>query len=230
MAMRTREHEATRGIVRVGDGRGFIVEGAYERLIVTAAQCLPFLPPCGSISHVHERTYQSLIGQLSGECTIWGECLFVDPVGDIAVLGSPDSQEFDAQSDDYEAYEAMVRDTTPLTISEAPSKGNAWVLSLNGRWFECSVKRFAQGSLWISGANEGIAPGMSGSPILLEDGSAIGIVCAGRVSRGMSAEDVPVSEGGPNPGLTRNLPGWLLREIAKCPANKRGAKRELLGE
>ena len=220
MTMRTRRDEATRGIVRVGDGRGFAVEGAYERFIVTAAQCLPFLPPCGSISHVHERTYQSLIGQLGGECTIWGECLFVDPIGDIAVLGSPDSQEFNAQSDDYEAYEAMVGDTTPLTISEAPSKGHAWVLSLNGRWFECHVKRFAKGSLWISGANEGIAKGMSGSPILLEDGSAIGIICSGNVSRRICGQDVIVTEGGPNPGLTRNLPGWLLHEIAKS-ATKR---------
>src|SRR5467141_2465247 len=33
------------GVITVGHGRGFVVEGAGERLVITAAHCLPSLPP-----------------------------------------------------------------------------------------------------------------------------------------------------------------------------------------
>src|SRR6266478_3682185 len=32
------------GVITVGDGRGFVVEGAGERLVITAAHCVPSLP------------------------------------------------------------------------------------------------------------------------------------------------------------------------------------------
>jgi hypothetical protein len=32
------------GVIAVGHGRGFVVEGAGERLVITAAHCLPSLP------------------------------------------------------------------------------------------------------------------------------------------------------------------------------------------
>ena len=35
----------TSGVITVGNGRGFVVEGAGERLVITAAHCLPSLPP-----------------------------------------------------------------------------------------------------------------------------------------------------------------------------------------
>ena len=40
-----------------------------------------------------ERTYQRLLGELSGEPTVWAERLFADPISDVAVLGPPDNQE-----------------------------------------------------------------------------------------------------------------------------------------
>jgi hypothetical protein len=33
------------GVITVGHGRGFVIEGAGERLVITAAHCLPSLPP-----------------------------------------------------------------------------------------------------------------------------------------------------------------------------------------
>jgi hypothetical protein len=78
-------------IVTVGDGRGFVVEGIRsDLLVVTAAHCLPFFPPCHGDSELVERTYGSLLAPLGGESAISAECLFVDPIADIAVLGSPD--------------------------------------------------------------------------------------------------------------------------------------------
>ncbi len=58
-------------------------------------------------------------------------------------------------------------------------------------------------------AKDGIHAGMSGSPVLLGDGSAIGVVC---VASG--ANPRLYTEGGPNPRLMTNLPGWCLRALA----------------
>jgi hypothetical protein len=61
----------------------------------------------------------------------------------------------------------------------------------------------------IQEAADTIAGGMSGSPIVTEDGYAIGIVCIG------SGPNPDAStEAGPNPRLAGNLPGWVLKELA----------------
>ena len=106
--------ELARAVVRVGDGRGFVVEAADSgRLVITGSHCLPNLPPCASAAYFDERTYPDLIGKLGEEPTVWAECLFVDPVSDIAVLGSPDTQDLRRHAD---AYKALVDGTLPLQI------------------------------------------------------------------------------------------------------------------
>src|SRR5262245_37917937 len=86
--------EAIRSVVKVSGGRGFIIENGHERLVVTAAHCLPHFPPPLAITTTEERTYRNLLGPLdASEPAVWAELLFADPVGDIAVLGSPDNQE-----------------------------------------------------------------------------------------------------------------------------------------
>ena len=47
----------TAGVITAGSGRGFVVEGSGERLVITAAHCLPFLPPAQSFFGPKERTY-----------------------------------------------------------------------------------------------------------------------------------------------------------------------------
>ena len=79
-------------VVRVGDGRGFVVELKLGTVVVAAAHCLPILPPAHSASYLEERTYQALLGPLGTQPTVWAECRFVDPVADIAVLGPPDDR------------------------------------------------------------------------------------------------------------------------------------------
>lgn len=167
--------------------------------------------------------------QLSVSC----ECLFIDPIADIAVLGSPDNQ---ALGDQAEAYEALVEAATPLTIAEPPSKPTAeevaelkelekrwgatgqvqradrecpaFMLSLNNQWFLCRVRHAPNGMLMVFDAAEKIAGGKSGSPIIAADGTAIGVVCLGEESGGRDDR-----EGGPNPRLMGNLPGWFLAAI-----------------
>ena len=51
-----------------------------------------------------------------------------------------------------------------------------WLLSLDGRWFSCTIHRVG-GPLWITYAAERVHCGMSGSPIVSASRTAIGVVC-----------------------------------------------------
>jgi hypothetical protein len=139
------------------------------------------------------------------------ECMFADPIADIAVLGAPDTQDL---YDEANAYEELMASSTALTIADAPKmrrdrvqqfgdysfkvdepgRGSARVLSLDGEWIQCSVLRRGN---WLSSEKRGLfARGMSGSPILSMDGRAIGLISTG--DRG--------------PVLSENLPAWFFRQ------------------
>lgn len=186
------------GVITVGHGRGFVVEGAGERLVITAAHCLPSLPPAGPSFGLEARTYGPLLARRGEEPRAWAVCRFVDPIADIAVLGSPGNPHADE-------YKALMETASALSIGGSlRNPVNFWVparlLSLDGhRWFSCTVRHFG-GPLWITHAAEVIRDGMSGSPIVTEIGTAIGVVCTAAAPW----------EGGPNPRLSHNLPGWLL--------------------
>ena len=189
----------TSGVITVGHGRGFVVEGAGERLVITAAHCLPSLPPALPSFGLEARTYGPLLAPRGEEPRAWAVCRFVDPIADIAVLGSPDN----SHADDYKA---LMGTAMALSFGDhVRYPVNFWaparLLSLDGRWFSCTIRHFG-GPLWITHAAEGIRSEMSGSPIVTEIGTAIGVVCTAAAPW----------EGGPNPRLTHNLPGWLLRE------------------
>ena len=84
----------TAGVITAGSGRGFVVEGAGERLVITAAHCLPFFPPAQSFFGPKERTYGPLLAPLGDEPRAWAVCRFVDPIN-IAVLGLPNNPHAD---------------------------------------------------------------------------------------------------------------------------------------
>jgi hypothetical protein len=196
--------ESSKAVVTVGRACGFVLEGERWPLVVTAAHCLPAFPPAASVSYAKERTYPALLSVLGEPPSIMTECLFVDPVADIAVLGPPDNQVW---WDEAEAFQCFVAEVTPLAISDAPESSRAWLLSPDGQWFPSEAWQNG-GSLWISHAALGILGGMSGSPILNDDGRAIGVVVASG-----GTPDATHTDGGPSPNLTQHLPGWLLREL-----------------
>jgi hypothetical protein len=177
------------------------------------------LPPPMPAMYTEEKTYPLLLGVLDGDADVWAELLFADPIADIAVLGSPDIQ---ALGEEAYAFDNLVDAIEPLTIAALPPRpmverrlpdgmsvelgetfvfrgdGNtpARLLSLAGDWIPCRVE-YLNGPLWIKGGL--IEGGMSGSPIVNEEGGAIGLISVGGES-----------EGGPNPCLTRHLPAWLV--------------------
>ena len=187
------------GVITVGQGRGFVVEGVGERLVITAAHCLPF-PPAGPAlvrargAHLRAASRPPW----RGAPRVGGVSL-VDPIADIAVLGSPDNPHADV-------YTALMWTATALSFGNpARHPVNFWaparLLSLDGRWFSCTIRHIG-GPLWITNAAERVHGGMSGSPIVGEAGTTIGVVCTTTSPR----------EGDPNARLSANLPGWLLRD------------------
>ncbi len=194
--------KAKAAVVTVGGGCGFVIEHGQERFVITAAHCLPVnergqLPfPAMSISGTDERTIPLLLAPLGGNPAIWAECMFADPIADIAVLGSPSHPDL---FDQVRAYRELMATVTPIAIAKAED-GPAWLLSLDGNWFPCNLND-TEFAFWLSTAGK-IEFGMSGSPIVSADGKAIGIVCTGNGRGGMD---------GPNPNLTVHLPGWLVR-------------------
>jgi Trypsin-like peptidase domain len=204
-------------VVQVGDGRGFVVEGNNRyfapwhcrRLIATAAHCLSKLPPCHTFMYLNEKTWKNLIGPLGGKPSVAVECLFADPLSDLAVLGPPDDEELYEQ---FEAYEAFVESAIPLPIAEAGEAGEAWLLSLDNNWFKSWFNRNNWGPMWVSKLEGSIVGGMSGSPILNSEGAAIGCVNLGSLtSEGKKLVDTKLdSIGDPQTVLCRNLPGWML--------------------
>jgi len=187
-----------RSILTVGGGRGFIVADAEgRRLVITAAHCLPYLPAGRGLTDSVVRTYSELIAPLGNDPEITVECLFVDPIGDVAVLGPPDREVF---PDEDEAYQTLVGAvTTPLRMMDLPASDPqvAWLLSLQGEWFRCSVQRIG-GLLGITEGADRIEPGMFGSPIIDDNGHALGVVSDG----GTGANSL-------SPRLAYNLPAWL---------------------
>ena len=184
-------------VIRVGDGRGFVVAGKLQkRLVITAAHCLPSFPPCHTASDPEDRIYKQFLGPLDAEPTVWAECLFVDPIADLAVLGAPGHPDL---YDKNQQYKALTWAMTPLRIAKAEENTPAFLLSLDGRWLAGRVSP-AYGTLWIKDAKS--VPGMSGSPIIDQGGRAIGVVCTGGESE-RSGPD------GPNAELMHSLPRWV---------------------
>ena len=198
-------------------GRGFIV-GARERFVVTASHCLPRLPAPDPGAYLAQRTFQALLGPLGAACEVWAECVYVDPVADLAVLAAPDAQHFASEAKNYALLVAertalriaalpLTRDGKTPTTEAAAWEGPGRLLSLDGQWFECRL-RATRRSLWIGDKAQAFSGGMSGSPIADADGAALGVLCTTAA----------------NPILAQHLPRWLLDAmVVPLRENENGA-------
>jgi hypothetical protein len=137
---------------------------------------------------------------------VFAECAFVDPVADIAVLKCPNYYEL------TQPYDKFFAALATLPLGKLKPKFDAelrgWLLSLDGKPFQCHVKYLEDGPLSLEEAAQPIVPGMSGSPILAENGAVIGLV-----STNSERDGVPANEAGLIPRPDTNLPGWLLRQL-----------------
>jgi hypothetical protein len=146
-----------------------------------------------TISHSFDHTYPRCVGAIDKrDRPVTVQCLFVDPVADLAVLGPPV---------DDRAYDAFLETRPGLPVGSVDlrrTECDAWMLSLTGEWFSCHLVARSR-VLTIASAAEHTEDGMSGSPIVDGDGRAIGAISS------------PLDA--PQPQLASQLPGWLLEAL-----------------
>ena len=184
-----------------------------ERLVVTAAHCLPQMPE--PHPWADETRIWKLLAPLGEEPDIVAECRFVDPVADIAVLGSPNSQDMFEEAEAYDALVAAAALPVGLLPRKEYAKSDAWMLSLAGRWQPCTVNYTQNFALWTKGKHK-IEGGMSGSPIVTGNGFALGVLsCSGGLAE---------TDGGPHARLGSHLPGWLLYGIGRAVRSRVSAE------
>ena len=169
--------KAEASLIRVGDGRGFVVADMRleELFIITAAHCIPEMPPAHLGRYLHEETFPLLGPLLKGKPHVFATVLFYDPIGDVAVLGPPDGQ---AMYDDASAYRKLLARYKPLAIAIPRNQGKGFVYDLKGKpqqiTYRCWQGPFKAAWLHVEGyVFEG---GMSGSPVLDSRGRALALV------------------------------------------------------
>jgi hypothetical protein len=198
---------SARAIVRVGLGRGFVVRAGESRFVITAAHCLPrsSYPRPHLANGINQLTLRKIIGPLrSKQRTIWGELCALSLTDDVAVLSEPDCQDLSDQQDKFVAFtEAAItigkppKFVAPYLWDEEPGT-EAFVLSLNGEWQACTVHNNGR---FLRLKNGDVKSGMSGSPIINNDGAAIGLISTSGGGHSI------------NPSLMDCLPPWLLRKL-----------------
>jgi hypothetical protein len=121
----------------------------------------------------------------------------------------PCSPALQALSQEAEAYKFLTSAAKVLTLGEVHDAEAtlAWLLSADGEWFRCEVRRYGH-ILWISDPAREIIGKISGSPVLAEDCSAIGVLSCSAGAGVMRAEGVP------GPALAQTLPHWLVAELS----------------
>jgi hypothetical protein len=226
MKKENKTHPRFDAILRVGDGRGFLLVNPNQNgwramrsdIVVTAAHCLPQLPPAHPDSFAEERSYRRLLRAMRGsESAEWCECLFADPVSDTAVLAAPYGVPEGMEA--LDAFEALIEGRHAFPLGVPPESREAfpvWLLTSDGARLErCQAKRYER-TLAIKGPSECGAPGVSGSPILDADGRALAVLNCGITVAGCL-------EGIRAAVLVDSLPGWL---VGACS----GADREQIKE
>jgi hypothetical protein len=182
-----------KAILRVDGGRGFLVEQrrraypmqgetetltVHTRYVVTAAHCLPWLPPSHPASYTEEHSYADLLGVVADVPSVTAECTYVDPVSDIALLCEPDNQ---VLPDEWDAWVDLVDERPRIRVASFTHDCDGWLFGIDNEWHRCHLSRMG-GSRWLSitGAPfEATARGTSGSPVFRDDGRAVALISSG---------------------------------------------------
>lgn len=151
-------------------GRGILVSGGF---ILTAAHCVNISVEGGMVlgEHCIEE-----IDTCLGKCKVTAKA--VEPVNDIAALGSLDDQEFWDESAEYQDF---CNKTTPVKIAEpllpGASEFPVYIYTHKGTWLKAVAEILGCENPVVSiNCEEQIESGTSGSPIVNEAGELVAIV------------------------------------------------------
>ena len=161
-AVRERARAATVALPKVGS-QGVLVPGGF---VLTAAHCVTWYT---TGAWRWATTASSPCGMRSGKIFRM-EVFAVEPVSDIAVLGSADEQ---ALSEDAEAFEAFSNETHPVPVRDDDFKLDAavdvYVLTHRDTWVAARASHHGSfgigGAVWLR-AEADIEGGTSGGPVI----------------------------------------------------------------
>jgi hypothetical protein len=191
---------AKRAIVQVGQyGRGFMC----HQNIVTVVSCLPRLPAFNPFAPEHSFEFKSILGRLGESPSISATCEFADIISNVAVLREIPLDYGRHQLVNWEVSYRIGEPRKPR-VAGGPVHQDVWILSPEATWIKCRAENSGLG-IHISNVPFELDRQSSGSPIVDEEGTAIGIVCA-PVRQGLR-----YAWGDPHPVTSWCLPGWLVR-------------------
>lgn len=192
-------------------GRGVIVPGGY---ILTAAHCVSWDTEGGmTLGDFYFQEVKTSDGQ-----TLSTSVLAVEPVADIAVLGSVDEQDC---AEDADAFEEAITRISPVSLFLGKMRlidRREWryglpvlFFSQNRQWKKATAEttKSYQRGFTMKGV-ELPRPGDSGGPIVTPAGELAGIVSTG----GDMASDQSCDHSSATaPRLLHCLPAWVMKEI-----------------
>ena len=183
-------------------GQGVLVSG---NLVITAAHCIDFR--CEGEMVLGDYFIEKI---KTDERELKVTPLAVEPVSDLAVLGSLDDQVFAKEAEDFENF---CEHTKPVPLCrtdfELFRKFRVYIYTHKGTWVTGSAMQCCEDAEALSvEADEQIEGGTSGSPIINDLGELVCIVS----NFSLAAEAQRKSEGlAPRPHLA--LPVWVCRRI-----------------
>jgi hypothetical protein len=174
-AGKARVEKATVRILRPDPiAQGVLVPGRY---ILTAAHCINWEGGDSGSMALGDR-YIETIQTGNGKQLKVSPCA-VEPVADIAVLGAVDDQ---AIPKEFFAFEEFCEATEPVPVSEDDeSPTSVHVLTHKGSWISGSARRcglphaLSTGTIIVLFSNR-IDGGTSGSPVIDDSGSLVGLI------------------------------------------------------
>jgi len=193
--------EATVTLLKKG-GQGVLVDGD---LIITAAHCIDFRCEGEMVlgDHFIERIK-------TGQRELKAAPRAVEPVSDLAVLGSLDGQQFSKEAEDFEEF---CEHTKPVRLCRSDfalfRKFRVHIHTHFGKWLTGSAMQCGEDAQALAiEADEKIEGGTSGGPIINDSGELVGIVSNSTDQPGMQCKFEGLA---PRPHLA--LPVWVCRRI-----------------
>jgi hypothetical protein len=185
-------------------GQCVVVEGGH---CITAAHCLNY--PEESVKRFFTLLVlgECMLNRVwDDQCKILAAPLAIEPLSDVAVLGSPD---YAALYDEAAAYDDFCERVQPVKllrdIPERRKEFAVWIRTHRGGWLE-GAATYYNGGRFAYTTKTAIECGTSGGPIVNKRGELVGVVSHGGskpFGGGLCRSTAPL--------IPMALPAWLLR-------------------